>query len=105
MSVFQGSRYEGSKFTAITGRDLIVRKFVHPRIGLAFEEVDPDWVVHTVIQGDELDDLAYRYTNRSARRGKFWWLIAEVNGILWPLSLVPGNGLVIPLRELSGRSV
>ena len=105
MPVFEGSRYVGVGYTAITGTDLLTRKYLHPRTPLTDKDVDPEWIIHTVVEGDDLDLLAYLYANKDANKSQFWWLIADVNNILWPLDLPIGTDLVIPLRELALRGL
>lgn len=100
MPVFQGSRYEDVPFSGITGRDLVTRKWLHPRDPITTEDVDQDWSLHTVAAGDVLDDLAYSYTNNNPRRSIDWWKIADVNNIMWPLDLEPGTDLMIPINFL-----
>jgi len=100
MAVYSGSRYENSEFTTIIGRDGVARNFVHPRKPLSAEDVDPNWAIHEVRSGEELDQLAYEYAGQNADKCKLWWLIAEVNGVLWPLDIPPGSEVMIPLREL-----
>lgn len=46
----------------------------------------------TVGDGDEIDPIAYEAYSNS----KFWWLIADVNNILFPFELNIGDTLVIP---------
>jgi hypothetical protein len=101
MPVFEGSRYEGVEYTAIVGQDLITRKYLHLRTPKAATEVDPDWIVHEFVVGDDLDLLAYLYSGNNANKSKLWWIIADVNGTLWPLDLEPGTDMVIPVNELS----
>lgn len=105
MPVFEGSRYEEVSYTGITGQDLVTRKWLHPRVPIATEEVDPAWIIHTVVDGDDLDLLAYTYASDNADKSKFWWIIAEVNNLLWPLDIEPGTDLIIPLRELAVRGL
>lgn len=105
MPVFEGSRYEEVKYTGVTGPDLVTRKWLHPRTPKTFEEVDQDWIVHEVKIGDDLDLLAYLYAGENADKAKFWWLIADVNGILWPLDIEPGTELMIPIKELAVRGL
>jgi len=101
MAVFEGSRYQNTSYLAITGKDLITRKWLSPRTPIAQEDVSQDWVMHTVVEGEDLDLLAYLYTSENASKTKFWWIIADANNLLWPLDIAPGTELIIPLRELS----
>ena len=105
MPIFEGSRYEGLEYTAVTGRDLITRKYLHLRTPKTEEDVEPDWVVHEAVIGDDLDLLAYLYTSNNAGKSKLWWLLAEVNGLLWPLDVEPGADLMIPVQELASNGL
>ena len=105
MPVFSGSRYEGLEYTAVTGQDLVTRKYLHLRESKTEEDVEPDWIVHEVSIGDDLDLLAYKYANNNASKSKLWWLIAAVNGLLWPLDVEPGSDLMIPVRDLASNGV
>lgn len=54
---------------------------------------------HTVVQGDELTKLAYRfYNDYTLDPGKFWWLIADANEIENSLDISEyiGTDIVIP---------
>lgn len=54
---------------------------------------------HILKEGDRLDLLAYQYWNKVVENSsKYWWVIADVNGIQNPLELSEyvGMQLVIP---------
>jgi len=103
MPVFEGSRYENVEYTAIVGKDLITRKYLHLRESMKAEDVNPSWVLHTVNAGDELDHLAYKYSGQDANKSKNWWVIADVNNVLWPLDVETGTSLIIPTEILNTR--
>lgn len=105
MAVFKGSRYEGQKVFAITGRDGVTRKLVEFRDPVNIQDVDPDWVQHTKQFGDELDSLAYSYGGGVPEKSKLWWLVSDVNDVIFPLEVENGAKLAIPLKELRIRSV
>jgi nucleoid-associated protein YgaU len=48
--------------------------------------------VHIVSQGEELDEIAYRYSGTT----RLWWLIADINGLASPFNLAVGQKLLIP---------
>jgi len=52
----------------------------------------PDDVFHTVVEGDRMDLIAYRYLGRA----DLWWVICDYNDILFPLELEVGMALRIP---------
>jgi len=63
-----------------------------PRIDTAPQ---PDDVFHTVVEGDRIDLIAYRYLGQA----ELWWVICDYNDILLALELVTGAVLRIPSWE------
>jgi len=55
----------------------------------------PDDVFHTVVEGDRIDLIAYRYLGRV----DLWWVICDYNDIFLPLELGVGTALRIPSAE------
>jgi hypothetical protein len=55
----------------------------------------PDDVFHTVVEGDRVDLIAYRYLDRA----ELWWLVCDYNDILFPLELPVGQILRIPSSD------
>ncbi len=55
----------------------------------------PDDVFHTVVEGDRLDLIAYRYLGRA----ELWWIICDYNDIFFPLDLELGRTLRLPCVE------
>lgn len=51
--------------------------------------------LHTVIEGDSLNSIAFNYYNNS----KLWYVIADVNNIQNPFELVIGQSLIIPTHS------
>lgn len=100
MPVFKGSRYEGVRFTGILGKDGKVRRFLHPREPLRIEDLPGPTIVHAFQAGDQLDALAHRVAGKS----RLWWVLGDVNHILFPLDLPGNTELVVPVRELRERS-
>lgn len=103
MPVYKDSRYADTVYTSVLGKDQVSRKWLHPRDVLTQEDVDQDWALHTTKVGDDLDLLAYKYTGDNPRKSKLWWLIADVNNLLWPLDVDPGTDLIIPTKLLSTK--
>lgn len=101
MPVFEGSRYADVEYTAIVGRDLVTRKYLHLRTPIQATEVDPEWVSYEMQVGDDLDLLAYQFSGNNANKSKLWWIIADVNQTLWPLDVDPGTDMQIPLNKLA----
>ena len=105
MPVYKDSRYAEVEYTSILGRDKVTRKYLHLRDPKVLEEVDQDWSMHISSYGDELDLLAYFYTGDNAGKSKYWWIIADINNVLWPLDIEPGTNLVIPTKMLAPRGL
>ncbi len=55
----------------------------------------PDDVFHTVVDGDRIDLIAYRYLGRA----DLWWVICDYNDIFFPLELEAGTVLRVPSAE------
>lgn len=55
----------------------------------------PDDVFHTVVEGDRIDLLAYRYLGRA----DLWWVICDYNDVFFPLELQDGTVLRFPSVE------
>lgn len=55
----------------------------------------PDDVFHTVVEGERIDLIAYRYLGRA----ELWWVICDYNDIFFPLELESGMVLRIPSVE------
>ncbi len=99
MTVYRYSRYETSTYTPIP-QECGERKYLQPRDRITISDIQPSWVLHAVEAGDTLDGLAYRYSGEQAGSEKLWWMIADINGILWPMDLELGSTLIIPVVEL-----
>ncbi len=63
-----------------------------PRIDTSPQSDD---VFHTVVEGDRIDLIAYRYLGRA----DLWWVICDYNGIFFPLELEAGMVLGVPSPE------
>lgn len=49
----------------------------------------------TVVMGDSLSSISFQAYGDS----KYWWVIYDVNNLLFPFDLTPGSTLVIPDLE------
>ena len=76
------------------------RRYVGTRPLIEFPENSGD-DFHTLIEGERLDQVAWRYYKDS----RLWWVIAEANGILNPLNLKAGKRLRIPSQGQILRKV
>jgi len=50
---------------------------------------------HTVVEGDRVDLLAFRYLGKA----ELWWIICDYNDVFFPLELDAGTVLRIPSIE------
>jgi len=96
MAVFRGSRYEGVKFTGILGADGKVRKFLHAREPLRIDAQTEPIAVISMQRGDQLDAVAHR----AAGKPNLWYVLGDVNGVIFPLDLDPGTEIAVPMRLL-----
>jgi nucleoid-associated protein YgaU len=55
---------------------------------------DAEYIEHTWQPGDRLDRLANKYYNDDL----YWWVIAMANAISYPLGIVPGTIIRIPVN-------
>lgn len=60
----------------------------------------PDALIHTVLAGETLDLLAFRYYGRE----DLWWRIADANPGLVPPDIAPGSTLAIPPLRVATRT-
>lgn len=60
----------------------------------------PDSLLHTLVGGETLDQLAARYYGRE----DLWWRIADANPGRFPLDWKPGETLVIPPIRVATRT-
>lgn len=93
MGILRGSRYEGLAATAVirsTGQRTATLNLRDP---ITVESIGPNYFIHTVTTGEDIDALAYRFSGRS----DLWYVIAELNGITAPhREIYPGRQLIIP---------
>jgi hypothetical protein len=90
---FKGSRYEHVDSNVI--KDSQGKEIRYKKVGFIADT--PADAFHTVIQGDRLDNLAYRHFRDPER----FWRICDANLALWPPELVkdPGKKILIPPSE------
>ena len=108
MPVLPGSRYVGAKVTEVRDEDGVVRRYVHDREMFDSSDIGPGALSVSVQVEEELDFYAFKLMGSGTR----WWLLADVNELLFPLHDSSRTGtndmrnfrqLKIPTRELSGR--
>lgn len=90
--ILRGSRYEGIPFTGIKTLDGKTKKMLHDRRIFSLDDVSDRFIEHTVVGQETLDALAERFY----KDDRLWWIIADVNDILFLFDVQPGDVLVIP---------
>jgi len=93
MAVSRQSRYYKLETIEVAGA-----LSIEQRPAVAREEY-PDSILHTVIGGETLDQLAKRYYGRE----DLWWRIADANPTRFPMAWQPGDILVIPPIRVATR--
>lgn len=96
MAILRGSRYQGVPITGVRTTDGVERKFLNDRKIFSLDDVRDDAIEHTIVGGQQLDTLAEIYY----KNDKLYWLIADVNDILYPLDIVPGQIVIVPNPDL-----
>ena len=90
--ILRGSRYVGIPYTGIKTVDGKTKKFLHDRRIYSVDDVGENAIEHEVKGEETLDSLADFYY----KNDQLWWLIADVNDILFAFDIQPGDVLVIP---------
>jgi hypothetical protein len=88
------SRYYGLEIVEEGGRVSLAQRLTGP------PETYPDSILHTVVGGETLDQLAAHYYGRE----DLWWRIADANPGRFPLDWQPGDTLVIPPLRVATRT-
>lgn len=96
MSILRGSRYAGIPITGLRTTDGKERKYINDRRIYSIDDVGEDAIEHTIVGGQQLDTLADLYY----KDDKLYWLIADVNNILFPLDITPGQIVIVPNPDL-----
>jgi len=94
MSIYKGSRYAGVKFTAVKHGDGSVKTFLHSRKPLTTSDMRPPLYAFRVMQTDVIDMLAKSLGGDQ----KKWWVIADINDIMFPLDLTDEREIYVPDR-------
>jgi len=96
MAIFRGSRFEGVPFSAIRTADGVVKRFLHLRDHISIDEIGNDFKVRNMDGKTQLDDVAFE----ESRKERLFWVLADVNEILFPLDIEAGSSLVIPAKRI-----
>lgn len=94
MAVSLYSRYYGLNTVTVEGRSSLAQRPAVPA------ETYPDSLLHTIVGGETLDQLAALYYGRE----DLWWRIADANPQRFPLDWQPGERLVIPPIRVATRT-
>ena len=94
MPVSITSRYFGLSTVEENGRVSLAQRPGVPKATY------PDSIVHTVVGGETLDQLAVRYYGRE----DLWWRIADANPGRFPLDWKPGDSIIIPPIRVATRT-
>jgi nucleoid-associated protein YgaU len=60
----------------------------------------PDSLVHVIVGGETLDQLAFAYYGRE----DLWWRIADANPRRFPLDWIAGDKIIIPPLRVATRT-
>ncbi len=99
MTTSPTSRYRDLPPYQAPGADGSVHATVPARLVPAMSDGTP--YLHTVLAGETVESLAYRYLGSSTA----WWQIADANPAVFPAVLVPGTVLAIPTGRTQGATV
>jgi nucleoid-associated protein YgaU len=88
------SRYHGLLIVAIDERVSLAQRPSPP------QTEQPDSLIHIIIGGETLDQLAKTYYGRE----ELWWRIADANPRKFPLDWRAGDALVIPPIRVATRT-
>jgi nucleoid-associated protein YgaU len=90
------SRYRGETPYVATGPDGAARATLPARPLPPPPDGTP--YLHTVIAGETVELLAYRFLGAS----ELWWQIADANPLVFPTDLRPGTVLAVPTGQPAG---
>lgn len=85
--------YSNGRVYSLTDNEELLLREIIPFKGTVTDQY------HTVVQGDRLDLIAWKYYRDLVEdASKYWWLIADANNIIHPLDLSDyvGKELLIP---------
>jgi len=99
MPIFIGSRYAGLPITTIRNYEGELKQYIHLREAIRQVEITGDYTLYTVQMGEVLDQIAYQ----KYKEERFWWMLAEINELVYPFSLYAGQSLIIPSRRFAER--
>jgi len=92
--ILKGSPYQNGTIVdwAVIGDDTLTGKELFRLDFLSIEDLGDDYDIYTTQQGDELDELSFRFYGDD----RFWWILADVNDLQFIFDLEPNIKLIIP---------
>jgi len=94
MPVYGNSRYRGLKYTSVKHLDGSVKVFIHSRTPVKRTDISTPLKVRFVRERDMIDMVAHSH-GKDERK---WWLIADINEVLFPLEMGEGE-IYIPEQQ------
>ena len=94
MPVYGGSRYRGLKYTSVRFMDGAVKIFLHSRTPISRDSISTPLKVRYVREDDMIDMVAHAHGGDERK----WWVVADVNDILFPLEMGEGE-IYIPEKQ------
>ena len=96
MSILNDSRFAGVPCTSFIDKNRVRRLFLQIRKHIQLADIGTDFTVHVWGEGEMLDAIAAMEWGYGFE--KYWWVIADVNDIEFPLNVEVGRELIIPGR-------
>ena len=94
MPVYGASRYRGVKFTTTQMLDGSRKTFLHSRKFVSKDDIKTPLNVR-YIRNEDMIDLVAHLHGKDERK---WWLVADINDILFPLEMGTGD-IYVPDRS------
>ena len=93
MAVYRDSRYRGLRYTSVKFVDGSIKTYLHSRKHLTTNDIKtPLKVIQITGEGDMLDLIASNYGNDETK----WWIIADINEVMFPLELEDLTEVYVP---------
>ena len=99
MPVYKNSRYRGVKYTSVQFQDGSRKVFLHSRTPVTVDDIKTPLTVRYMREDDMLDMVA---KNFGADERK-WWILADINEVLFPLELTDREIYIPTKSEFSKR--
>jgi len=81
--------------TTIRTPEGAVKRFLHLRTPLTADDVGSNFTVRIISKPTQLDNVSFD----AAEKERQFWVVAEVNEILFPLDIPEGTSLIVPSRR------